>query len=207
MILLALRRLCDRPQHPDAEVLGQCERAALAAALRLRGELEATVTAVAVGPAQREDRVLAMALRAGCDEAVRVHDADLEDADYLGIAGAIAAVARRSGARLIICGDRSQDERQGATGPAIAELLGAPHLIQVVDLRAHDGALLATQRGGGQLHSWRCPLPAVMCMAGFPRSRHPTGDGTREGRGGGITELDLAKLGLDRTALAGRSRL
>ena len=209
MILLALRRLCDRPQHPDHEVLGQCERAALAAALRLRGELGGTVTAVAVGPAQREDRVLAIALRAGCDEGIRVQDPALDDPDYLVVAQVLAAVARRISAKLVLCGDRSQDERQGATGAAVAELLDAPHLAQVVDLEAHDGRLRAVQRTGGRLHTWHCSLPAVMCLASFPRTRHPDGegDGEREARGRGITELDLGELALDRSALGERSRL
>jgi electron transfer flavoprotein beta subunit len=149
-----------------------------------------------------------MALRAGCDDAVRVHDVDLEEGDYLGVARAIAAVAQKCTARLVLCGDRSQDERQGATGPAVAELLGAPHLIQVVDLRVDDGVLLATQRGGGKLHSWRCPLPAVMCMAGFPRTRPATGEGERSSSGGGgIAEMDLGKLGLAREGLGARGRL
>ncbi len=210
MILLALRRLCDRPQHPDREVLGQCERAALAAALRLRGELDTRITALAVGPAVREDRVLAMALRAGCDDAIRVHDPALDDPDYLVVARAIAAVARRVSADLVLCGDRSEDERQGATGAAVAELLAAPHLAQVVDLQARDGRLRAVQRTGGQLHTWHCSLPAVMCLAAFPRARHAGGDGERDREargGGGITELDLPALGVDRTEVGERSRL
>jgi len=206
-ILLALRRLCDRPDHAGHEVLGQCERAALAAALRLRADLGARLTAVAVGPAQREDRVLAVALRAGCNHAIRVHDADLDDTDYLGVARAIAAVAGRIGAQLVVCGDRSQDERQGATGPAIAELLGVPHLSGVIDARPGDGGLVVVQRRGGRQHGWRCRLPAVMCMAAFPRSRQAVGEVERTDKTGGIDKLGIDALGIDRQALVARQRL
>jgi len=204
-IVVLLRRLCGSPRHvAEDAVMGQCERAALASALILRSELGGRVTAAALGPASREDRVLAMALRAGCDGAVRVWDAETADLDYLGVARVLAAVADRVGYDLVIVGDRSQDEGQGATGPAVAQLLGVPHLGRLVGLRGDDGAVVVTQRSGGKLYDLRTGFPAVLCVARLPADRRPPGD-LAPGRGS-IEERDLPSLGLDPRALAHRRR-
>lgn len=221
-VLLMVRRLRGKPDGSAAEeVLGECERAALAAAVTLRSELPARVTAIAVGPARREDRVLAMALRAGCDSAVRVYDKSLHNLDYLGIAHILAATANHLGFDLILCGDRSQDERQGAIGPAVAELLEVPHVSSMVtDLSTDENGLVATRRAGARIHSLRVGLPSVVTVARFPRraadaddesetaeeralDEKPTPD---RGKLGTLTELDLAALGLTPRELTHRAQ-
>ncbi len=203
-ILLLLRRHRADPEHvSEEEVMGRCERAALATALRLRRQLGGTLTAVAVGP-RREDRVLAMALRSGCDHAARTNDQLLDGVDYLGTATAIAATARHLEYDLVVCGDRSQDEVQGAIGPAVAELLGIPHLTGLVDVQAEDGALLARQRSVGKIHTFRGALPLVLCIAAYragPGDEPIAGPG---GRGGKIEHLTLRDLGIDGRELSHR---
>jgi electron transfer flavoprotein beta subunit len=207
-IAVLLRRLCDTPGHVDEdEVLGRCERAALAAALVLRSELGATVTAIAMGPPTREDRVLAMSLRAGCDHAVRVYDGHLAEVDYLGVAQILAAAVAKTGFDLILCGDRSQDQRQGATGPAVAQLLDIPHLGRLVDLRADGDRIVCTRRAAGALHELSCGLPALLCVASFPADRRPADGDDSGSRDGVIEELSLDALDIDGRALAHRGRL
>lgn len=206
-IVVLLRRLCGSPEHvSDEEVLGRCERAALTAALTLRAELAGEVTALAVGPASREDRVLAMALRAGCDHAVRVHDAQLEELDYLGYANVLAAAVRHLGFDVVLCGNRSQDELLGATGPAMAGLLEVPHLSNLVDVRGDDGAVICSRRAQGAVHEYRCTLPLVACVAAFPPARRPSESEYSATRGGGITELGLDQVSLDARTLQYRKR-
>lgn len=203
-LLLMLRRLRADPTHVNEdEVLGRCERAALATALQLRAELSASLTAIAVGP-RREDRVLAMALRAGCDHAVRAHDGVLDRADYLATAQVLAATATRVGFDLIICGDRSQDELHGATGPAVAELLDLPHVGNVVETRGDGGAVVLTQRAAGNLHKLRCPLPCLLCVAAYTKTASDDGPSTPSPRGGNIEQLYLADLGIDARELSHR---
>jgi len=221
-ILVFLRRLRGDPKHVSEDVvLGQCERAALAAAMKLRDELHAQLTTVAVGPGNREERVLAMTLRAGCDRAVRVHDRKLGELDYLGVAQILAATAEHIGFDLILCGDRSEDELQGAVGPAVAGLLEVPHLSGLFDVRGEIDeqeerrTLLLRHRADGKFHSFRYTPPAVLCVAAFPRARHPhDGDDRRDsgaGRrtsvhGGTMERLGLDELGLDPRALSHRRR-
>lgn len=133
-IVVLLRRLYHRPGKPDACLLGRCEQAALAAAVRLRDALGGTLTAVALGEAMHEEPTLAAALAAGCDRAVRVHAPACDDLDYLGTAEVLRAAVDRLGCDLLVCGDRSQDQGHGALGPAMAELLGMPHLTGVLDV-------------------------------------------------------------------------
>ncbi len=220
-VLLMVRRLRGKPDGSAADdVLGECERAAMAAAVTLRRELPAHVTAIAVGPARREDRVLAMALRSGCDAAVRVHDKNLKDLDYLGVAHILAATANRLGFDLILCGDRSQDERQGAIGLAVAELLEIPHVSSMVtNLHTDENGLIATRRAGTRIHSLRVALPSVVTVARFPL-REPEVDNGREPATEKalddkptpdrkvprtLIELDLAALGLTSHELKHRS--
>ncbi len=183
-ILLLLRRLRASPDGQLAdEVLGPCERAALAAAVTLADDLDAHLTALAVGRASRENRVLAMALRAGCHKAARIEDGACGPLDYLGVAKLLAAYARRAGFDLILCGARSQDEQQGAVGAAVAEELSVPHASGAVDLRvdrgAHNshrspepslGVAITTPVPGSGRAEQRVPLPGLITVARFERT-------------------------------------
>jgi electron transfer flavoprotein beta subunit len=219
-VAVLLRRLQARPGASAADdVLGLCERGALATALALAGPLGMAVTAIAVGPARREDRVLAMALRAGCDRALRVSDEGTDDLDYLGLARILAAAARYVGARVITCGDRSQDEHTGAIGPAVAELLGAAHLTQVVHAEVDADTLVVERAGDGSQQRFRLSPPAVLCVRpppvvpGAQRAEtvpeYDDDDDTdvRTRRAAAlirvptIEEVDLARIGVDRAAV------
>jgi electron transfer flavoprotein beta subunit len=202
--LLFLRRHRADPEHAcEEEVIGRCERAALATALRLRRQLGGALTAISVGP-RREDRVLAMALRAGCDHAARAHDPLLDGVDYLGVARVLAAAARRLSFDLVVCGDRSQDELQGALGPAVADLLDVPHLTGLVDVQADGGALVLRQRSGSQLHTFRGRPPLVLCVAAYRPAAGDEPPGGHGARAGAIEHLDLAELGIDGRELSHR---
>ncbi|MBE7453779.1 MAG: hypothetical protein HS111_34405 [Kofleriaceae bacterium] len=189
-VAILLRRALARPQQSDEhEVLGPCERGALVAGLALGAALDLEVVAVAAGPARREDRVLAMALRAGASRAVRLGAESVDELDYLGLAEALAATVRTIGARVVTCGDRSVDERTGAVGPAVAELLDFAHLTGVTSI-AVDGAadgprLLCERAGDGQRQRLRVKLPVVLCV-GPPRAADAIGaSGDGDGNGGG----------------------
>ena len=208
-IAILLRRLQSRPGTvSDDQVLGRCERAALATGLHLREAFgDATVTVLSLGPARREDRVLAVALRSGCDRAVRVFDHKVEDLDYLGTATVLAKAVEHIGVDLLLCGDRTQDELTGAIGPAVAELLGRPHVSGVVDAQADGASVIATRRGRGELHQFRCALPVVLCVSSFPPQPEDASDGAATSRSQSIEELDLSTLGLDLRALEYRRNL
>lgn len=164
-VAILLRRALARPAQSDEhEVLGPCERGALVAGLRIAAALGTDAIAIAAGPARREDRVLAMALRAGASRAVRLGADGIDDLDYLGLAEALAATVRSVGAELVTCGDRSIDERTGAIGPALAELLGYAHVTGVVSVAIDGPRILCERFGDGRRDKLAVKGPVVLCL-------------------------------------------
>jgi len=172
-VAILLRRALARPgQSDEHEVLGPCERGALVAGLRLAAAFGTDAVAIAAGPARREDRVLAMALRAGANRAVRLGADGIDDLDYLGLAEALAATVRSIAADLVTCGDRSIDERTGAIGPALAELLGYAHVTGVASVAVDGPRILCERFGDGRRDKLAVKRPAVLC-ARPPRANEP----------------------------------
>ncbi len=210
-VAILLRRLQGRPSTPsEDEALGRCERAALVTGQALAAARNSDAIAIAVGPARREDRVLAMALRAGCARAVRISDDGLDELDYLGLATVLAAAIRKVDATCVICGDRAEEEGTGAIGPAVAELLDAAHLTGVIAVTADKpgrgkGTLTALRQADGAIGEFKIELPAVLCvrpsaLSGRLRDDEPA----RPAKGLGIESFGLADLGIDLRALGHR---
>lgn len=207
-VAVLLRRRRERPEHGAVAandplvgaLLGRCEEAALSAALAMRGG-DGELIAVAAGPADREDAVLEEALRRGADRAVRIHDAVLDGVDYFGTARVLSAALRKQACDLILCGERSEDENQGAVGPAVAELLGVPHLTAAVDLAADGKSVLVTRRDAGALRTLRVPLPALVTVTRFSGAV-PTRKPTKTS----VDSLDLAAVGITAAELKHRDR-
>lgn len=226
-LVVLLQRPYEAPDRPADALLGPCEAAALATAVRLRERLGGSLAALALGPDEHTEPVLAAALAAGCERAVRVHAPDCEGLDYLGVATVLGTAVRRLGCDLLLCGDTGENERTGAMGPAVAELLGFAHLTGVlevdVDGLAADGSIAVAHRGGGRIHRLRWPLPAALCllapvvdrMSGRVSGRVSEPASGPAGRTGSATVIvepqvetfRLEQLGLHAQALAHRRRL
>ncbi len=207
-----MRRLRASPDGaPAAAVLGPCEEAALGTALGLReavtkGGGKATVEVLAVGPAL-DDEALAYALACGADEAFRVWSPALEGTDFLATAQVLAAAIRLRGSSWVLCGDRSGDEALGATGPAVAEFLGVPHLTGARGIRlGEDGTLLVRHRGGEVVRELRLRSPAVLCVAEGPAPQQPQPAKKRRSRKSVPQYLDLSALGIMAEQLRHRQR-
>lgn len=172
-LVLLIRRVRARPDGQTTEaLLGQCDAAALDAALVLRGNLPEThLTVIAAGPAAREDAVLRHALEQGADRALRLDEDDLlGDVDYYASARVLGAAIKRSPFDLVLVGDRSEDEGQGAVGPAVAEALGVPHVTGALDVATvAAGAAEVTRRDHGQVRTLRLALPALVTITSFSR--------------------------------------
>jgi electron transfer flavoprotein beta subunit len=220
-VVVLLRRLQSRPGAADeGEVLGRCEGGALSSGFELAARLDAPLIAIAVGPARREDRVLAMALRAGCARAIRVDDSQLGDVDYLGLAQVLAAAVRHVGGRIVVCGDRSGDEGTGAIGPAVAELLEWSHLTGVARVTVEGDHLVAVRHADTVFQRVRLQAPAVLCVVAPPlgarAAAEPVDNEEEEAPDQkakrkrartpppSIDELDLADLSIDPRAIAPR---
>jgi len=209
-IVCVIRRLTAAPSKVSSDdVLGVCERASLQAAHYIKEETGGQLTVLAFGPASREERVLAMALRAGCDRAVRVWDPQLKSIDYFGAANVLAKTIGKLEGELVLCGDRSQDNGIGAIGPTIAELLNLPHLSSVVDLDINSSEITASHQSAQSLFKVCLPLSAVLCIRAFGKSVTGEKSVTREGKieTVSLSDLDIALNSLrERRFFLGRSR-
>jgi electron transfer flavoprotein beta subunit len=204
-IVLLIRRLRARPDGAASpRVLGICDQAALAAALTVARALPGASVGVLAAGGPGEDEALRHALAAGADTATRVDDPALATVDYQGIGRALAAAIRHLGADLLVCGDRSEDEAQGAVGPAVAEALGVPHLTGARDLGVDGGAIVLTRREAGVMRTLKLTPPALVAVAGQAAPAPAPAAGKT---GSGITVLELSALGLQGAELRHREGL
>lgn len=108
---------------------------ALETALRLGKQLDASITAITMGPPQAE-AVLREAFMMGVDEGVLLSDRRFGGADVLATSYTISQGIRAiGGADLIICGKQTTDGDTAQVGSELAEFLGIPHATGVLRLR------------------------------------------------------------------------
>lgn len=146
--------------------LNEWDDAALEEALQCVERLgKGEVVAITVGDADA-DASLLKALAKGAHRAVRVWDPALSNADPITIARALAGIARLESPDLIFCGVQSGDHAHGATGTALARILGVPHAAVVVGVE-WDGSSklkLARELEGGLRHNFELKSPAVVAI-------------------------------------------
>jgi electron transfer flavoprotein alpha/beta subunit len=97
---------------------------------------------------------------------VRIWDDSLANADPITIARAIAGVAKAEDPDLVFSGVQSGDQAHGATGTALARILGLPHAAVVVGFE-WDGKgplKLARELEGGLRHNFDLKAPAVVAI-------------------------------------------
>ncbi len=137
------------------------DEVAVEQAVRLRQAGVATkVTAVACGPAITQD-VLRTALAMGADQAVLL-DPGSASAEGPALIEALAALVRREGADLVLCGKQAIDDDLGDTVPMLAALLDWPQALSVNRLERSGDGLTVDCDGDQGLEQWQLPLPAVL---------------------------------------------
>lgn len=142
--------------------LNEWDAYAVEEALRLREREGGEVVAVTLGDEDSEG-ALRRALAMGADRAVRV---DGDELDPLTTARSLAAVVAREEPDLVLCGVQSSDSVQGATGAAIAGLLGLPCVAVVERLDWEGGRTAVAHREleGGLADVVELDLPAVLTI-------------------------------------------
>src|SRR5205823_12513805 len=152
------------PDYLD-QALNEWDACATEEALRIRERLgEGEVVAVTAAPPAPEV-ALRRCLAMGVDRAARV---DSDALDPISLARALAEAVRRESPDLVLCGVQSSDSVQGATGTALAELLGLPRVAVVTRIEwGGPGAGPATVQGdleGGLVDIVEVDTPAVLTV-------------------------------------------
>jgi electron transfer flavoprotein beta subunit len=179
----------------EPAALGAGSRAALALASQLNAEV---VAAAAGGTAPAPG--LAEALRAGAGRAVHVTAQGLGGGQPGARARALALVARRLGADLVLAGATSDGEGRGLLGAAVAQELNAVYLARIESLSSspeNAKAAVVTVRAGGRKRRLEVPLPAVLTVGAYaPVAARPARD-----TGAAPETITGAELGLDLAGL------
>jgi electron transfer flavoprotein beta subunit len=152
------------------------------------------VAVVSVGPA-RSKEALRQALAMGCDEASLVI---ADGAPPLAIARALAKVVSEVKPDLVLCGKQASDDDQGFVGPALAEMLGWPHVATITKVVPEDGAVELWREVEGGHEVWRAPLPALATVHKSEKEpRYPSLPGIMKAKKKEIPERALAALGVE----------
>jgi len=191
------------PDYLDRE-LNDWDTFALEAALQLREGKGGEVIAATVG-AEESDEALRECLARGADRAIRIWDDAAEISDPLAIAYLLAAVARREGPDLILCGAQSSDFASGAVGAALAAHLSLPRVAVVESISyepAERSIAVGRELEGGLVEELRLPLPALLTVqTGINEPRYPSLRAIKQAEAHPITELDFESLDLSEAAM------
>jgi Fe-S oxidoreductase/electron transfer flavoprotein alpha/beta subunit len=177
--------------------LNEWDDAALEEALQLIEKAgNGEIVAVCVGPEEAEAS-LRKVLAKGADRAVRVWHEGLSAADPLTIARGIAGVATKEQPDLILAGAQSGDQANGATGTAVARILGLPHAAVVVGLQWTGDSRVAVTREleGGVRHHFILPTPALLTIqTGGSAPRYATMRMIKQAKKKPLIEIDGSAL-------------
>ena len=155
------------------EKIGNIDKNAVEAAVRLKEAAGGTIQAFCLGPiAAREafKDVLAM----GVDEVTLIEDPFGGQAEAAVIVSILeAAILKRGPFDAILCGFASDDGYTYQVGPRLAERLGLPLVSYVRSISVADGALKADRDLEDRLQTVTVSLPAVVSIAeeAFPPRR------------------------------------
>ena len=106
------------------------------AGLKLKEKFGGKVTVLTVD--NRRVDALRRGISMGADEAIQIADPALEGSDQFTIARVLASYLKDKPFDLILAGRQAMDDDAGIVGPAVAELLGIPHVNAVVGLDVED---------------------------------------------------------------------
>ncbi len=174
------------------------DEVAIEEAVRLKEKFDGKVTVVTVD--NKRIDALRRGIAMGADDAVQITDPGLEGSDPFGIARVVAAFLKTEPYNLILCGRQAMDDDAGIVGPAVAELLGLPHVNSVLGLEVAEdlkSARVSRQIEGGKEHVM-CPLPAVLtAQKGLNVPRIPQVMGMMKAMKAEVRKVDLGTLGVD----------
>jgi electron transfer flavoprotein beta subunit len=159
------------------------------------------VTLVSMAP-NNEVSGLRTALAMGAAEAILVSDPALLGSDALTTAKILAAAIKRAEPDLVLTATESSDGYTGTVPEQIAELLGLPSITFAKSV-VIDGDMVKVQRqtesGYDEVEA---PKPALVSVtAGVVEPRYPSFKGIMAAKSKPVTQLTVADLGFDASAV------
>ncbi len=170
---------------------------AIEEALRLKDAGDAEVVVVSIGP-DRVTQALRTALGMGADRAVHVNDPATAEADALGLAKVLAAVAKEESPDIIFTGLMADDGNASAIPPMLAALLDIPSATGVTATEISDAAVkVERELEGGAVEVVELPMPCLLAIqTGANQVRYASLKGIMQAKKKPVDVKTLADLGL-----------
>ena len=191
----------ERDVDPDylEFALNEWDSYATEEALRIRETAgDGEVVVVTCGDDDADD-ALRRCLAMGADRAIRIWDQSLRDrvGDPISTARALARTVAEERPGLVFCGVQSSDAVQGATGVAVAELLGLPRVAVVKKVEwAGDRAVVYRELEGGLVDICEVETPAVLTIqTGINEPRYATLRAIKQAEQKEIAVVEPGELG------------
>jgi electron transfer flavoprotein beta subunit len=179
---------------------------AIEAGLRLKERFGGAVTVLTVD--NKKADALRRGIAMGADDAIQITDPALEGSDQFAIARALAAYLKEKPFDLILAGRQAMDDDAGIVGPAVAELLGIPHVNGITGLEMdgpEKGAKVVREVEGGK-EMISCGLPALFtCQKGLNNPRIPKVINVMKAMKAQMKKLDLTALGVSASNAGGQA--
>jgi electron transfer flavoprotein beta subunit len=177
-------------------VINPYDEMAVEEALQIRAAAGGTVTVFSLGP-DKTVEALRTALAMGVDTAVRI-DPEGRQLDGLATAKVLAGELKKGAFDLIIAGHRAVDDDNFQVGPAVAELMGIPHISMVIKEEVTDGKIRCTRTIDGGTLVLETALPALIStQRGLNEPRYASLPGIMKAKKKPIDTRPLSATGTD----------
>lgn len=181
-------------------VMNPFDEFAVEESVRIKEKLgEGTVTLISIGP-KRAIEAIKTGLAMGIDNAIHLDDPIFEVGDSFTAAKILADVIKTIPYDSIFCGKQAVDDDRAQVGPALAELLGIPHVSLIVRMeivKEKKRVRVNRQIEGGE-EVIECPLPALFtCQKGLNKPRYTSMPAIMKAKKKSIETKKLATLGLN----------
>ena len=154
--------------------LNEWDACAVEEAVRARELLGGGEVVVITAGDGKAEAVLRRGLAMGADRATRVEG---QAVDPVGVARLLTGAVAAESPDIVLCGAQSSDSVQGATGAALAGLLGlsCAAVVTKIELDGNRGAVVYRELEGGVIDVVELDLPAVVTVqTGINEPRYAT---------------------------------
>ena len=166
-------------------------------ALRLKGDSDAEVVVVSLGPERAADS-LRKALAMGADRAILVTDEAAAGSDLVATSRLLASALGRESPDLVLFGQQASDADGAVLWAAVAERLERPVVSQAAELTVDGGSLRVKRQTEFGYDVIEAPLPAVVAVSdAINEPRYPSLKGIRGAKKKPFETLSLADVGVD----------
>ncbi len=175
-------------------IMNPDDKAGLEAALRLKDQYGAEVTAITMGLPKAED-VLREAMAMGADKGILVTDRVLGGADTWATSQTLAGALRNIDYDLIITGRQAIDGDTAQVGPQISEHLDIPVISYAQNLKIEGDSVIVERQYDDRYHVVKAKMPClVTALAELNEARYMTPGGIFDACAAEITVWGRADL-------------